>query len=63
MAISDWLDHLKKRRLELNRISTGIALSYGGIGLYLLIHLAIWIAFNPGIPTMIRPLLSALNVH
>ena len=43
MAISDWLEHLKKRRAELNRLTTGIALSYGTIGLYLALHLAIFI--------------------
>jgi hypothetical protein len=45
MAISDWLEHLKKRRAELNRLSTGIALSYGTIGLYLALHLAIFILY------------------
>ena len=45
MAISDWLEHLKKRRTELNRLSTGIALSYGTIGLYLLLHLTIFIVY------------------
>jgi dolichyl-phosphate-mannose--protein O-mannosyl transferase len=54
MAISDWLDHLKKRRAELDRLSTGVALSYGTIGLWLLIHLAIFIVFNPAIPTIIK---------
>ena len=54
MAISDWLDHLKKRRVELDRLSTGVALSYGAIGLWLLIHLAIFIVFNPAIPTIIK---------
>jgi dolichyl-phosphate-mannose--protein O-mannosyl transferase len=54
MAISDWLDHLKKRRAELDRLTTGVALSYGVIGLWLLIHLAIFIVFNPAIPTIIK---------
>ena len=31
MAISDWLDYLKKRRVKLERLSTGVALSYGAI--------------------------------
>ena len=53
MAISDWLDHLKKRQIELDRLSTGVALSYGAIWLYLLIHLAIFIVFNPVIPPII----------
>jgi dolichyl-phosphate-mannose-protein mannosyltransferase len=45
MAISDWLEHLKKRRAELNRLSTGMALSYSTIGLYLALHLAIFIFY------------------
>jgi predicted membrane-bound dolichyl-phosphate-mannose-protein mannosyltransferase len=45
MAISDWLEHLKKRRAELNRLTTAIALSYGTIGLYLALHLAIFIIY------------------
>jgi predicted membrane-bound dolichyl-phosphate-mannose-protein mannosyltransferase len=57
MAISDWLEHLKKRRAELNRLSTGIALSYGTIGVYLLVHLAIFIFYLalPSIFTTFKP--------
>jgi hypothetical protein len=54
MAISDWLDYLKKRRAKLERLSTSVALSYGAIALYLLLHLAIFIVFNPAIPPIIR---------
>jgi predicted membrane-bound dolichyl-phosphate-mannose-protein mannosyltransferase len=61
MAITDWLEHLKKRRIELNRLSTGVALSYGVIGLYLLLHLAIWVVFNPAIPTIIKTWLPPFN--
>ena len=53
MAISDWLDYLKKRRAKLERLSTGVALSYGAIALYLLIHLAIFVILNPAIPPII----------
>jgi dolichyl-phosphate-mannose--protein O-mannosyl transferase len=53
MAISDWLDYLKKRRIALDRLSTGMALSYGAIGFYLLLHMAIFIVFNPAIPPII----------
>ena len=57
MAISDWLEHLKKRRAELNRLSTGVALSYGTIGVYLLLHLAIFIFYLalPSIFTTFKP--------
>jgi dolichyl-phosphate-mannose--protein O-mannosyl transferase len=61
MAISDWLDHLKKRRTDLNRLTTGIAVSYGAIGLFLLLHLAIWIVFNPAIPPIIKTWLPPFN--
>jgi dolichyl-phosphate-mannose--protein O-mannosyl transferase len=61
MALSDALDYLKKRRTELNRLTTGVALSYGVIGLYLLIHLAIFIVFNPAIPTIIKTWLPPFN--
>jgi len=40
IAIGDWLNYLKKRRAELGRLSTGVALSYSAIGLYLFLHLA-----------------------
>jgi dolichyl-phosphate-mannose--protein O-mannosyl transferase len=54
MAISDWLDYLKKRQTKLERLSTGVALTYGAIALFLLIHLAIFIVFNPAIPPIIK---------
>jgi dolichyl-phosphate-mannose--protein O-mannosyl transferase len=54
MAISDWLNYLKKRQTELDRLSTGMALSYGAIALYLFIHFAIFVVFNPAIPVIIK---------
>jgi predicted membrane-bound dolichyl-phosphate-mannose-protein mannosyltransferase len=54
MAISDWLDHLKKRQTELDKLSTGMALSYSAIALYLFIHLAIFVVFNPALPAIIK---------
>jgi len=62
MGLSDALDRLKNRRTQLNRLSIGVALSYGAIGLYLLIHLAIFIVFNPAIPTIIKTWLPPFNV-
>jgi predicted membrane-bound dolichyl-phosphate-mannose-protein mannosyltransferase len=62
MGLSDALNRLKKRRTQLNRLSIGVALSYGAIGLYLLIHLAIFIVFNPAIPTIIKTWLPPFNV-
>jgi dolichyl-phosphate-mannose--protein O-mannosyl transferase len=54
IAISDWLNYLKKRRTELGRLSTGVALSYSAIGLYLCLHLAFFIVFNPAIPPIVK---------
>jgi dolichyl-phosphate-mannose-protein mannosyltransferase len=62
MGLSEALDFLKKRREKLNRLSTGVAISYGAIVLYLLIHLAIFIVFNPAIPTIIKTWLPPFNV-
>ena len=54
MAISDWLDHLKNRRLILNRTTPLQRTGYITIAVWLLIHLAIFIVFNPAIPTIIK---------
>jgi dolichyl-phosphate-mannose--protein O-mannosyl transferase len=62
MALSDALDQLKKRRTELNRLSTGVALSYGVICLYLLLHFAIFIIFNPAIPTIVKTWLPPFHL-
>jgi len=54
MAISDWLDHLKNRQLTLNRTTPLQRTGYIVIAVWLLIHLAIFIVFNPAIPTIIK---------
>jgi dolichyl-phosphate-mannose-protein mannosyltransferase len=54
MAISDWLDHLKARRLILNRTTPLQRTGYIVIAVWLLIHLAIFVVFNPAIPTIIK---------
>ena len=54
MAISDWLDHMKNRRLALNRTTPLQRTGYIFIGFWLLLHLAIFIVFNPAIPTIIK---------
>ena len=61
-SISDWLNYLKKRRTELGRLSTGVALSYSAIGLYLFLHLAIFIVFNPAIPTIVKTWLPPFHL-
>ena len=54
MALSDALDRLKTRRAELGRMTPGARASYAAIAFYLLLHLAIFIVFNPAIPTIIK---------
>jgi hypothetical protein len=54
MAISDWLDHMKNRRLILNRTTPLQRTGYIVIAVWLLIHLAIFVVFNPAIPTIIK---------
>jgi dolichyl-phosphate-mannose-protein mannosyltransferase len=54
MAISDWLDKLKARRLITIRTTPLQRTGYIFIGVWLLIHLAIFIVFNPAIPTIIK---------
>jgi predicted membrane-bound dolichyl-phosphate-mannose-protein mannosyltransferase len=62
IAITDWLNYLKKRRAALNRLTTGVALSYSLIGLYLFLHLAIFIFFNPAIPPIIKTWLPPFHI-
>ncbi len=62
IAISDWLNYLKKRRTELKRLTTGIALSYSAMGLYLFLHLAIFIIFNPALPPLIKMWLPPFHI-
>jgi dolichyl-phosphate-mannose--protein O-mannosyl transferase len=62
IAISDWLNYLKKRRAEMNRLTTGVALSYSAIGLYLFLHLAIFIIFNPAIPPLVKMWLPPFHI-
>jgi dolichyl-phosphate-mannose-protein mannosyltransferase len=54
MALSNALDRLKTRRVKLGRMTVGVKVSYVTIALYLLIHLAIFIVFNPAIPPIIK---------
>jgi dolichyl-phosphate-mannose--protein O-mannosyl transferase len=54
MALSDALDRLKTRGAELGRITPGAVASYAAITFYLLLHLAIFVVFNPAIPPIIK---------
>jgi hypothetical protein len=54
MALSDWLDKLKARRLVTNRITFLQRTAYIFIPSWLLLHLAIFIVFNPAVPVIIK---------
>ena len=62
IAITDWLNYLKKRKTQLNRLTTGVALAYSLIGVYLFLHLAIFIFFNPAIPPIIKTWLPPFHI-
>jgi ABC-type nitrate/sulfonate/bicarbonate transport system permease component len=54
MGMSDWLDKLKARRLVTLRITPLQRAAYIFIPAWLVIHLAIFVVFNPAIPTIIK---------
>lgn len=62
MAISDILNWLKAKRERAGRTSNGVKAWYGVLGLYLLIHLAIFVVFNPAIPTIIKTWLPPFTI-
>jgi predicted membrane-bound dolichyl-phosphate-mannose-protein mannosyltransferase len=57
MAISDWLDYLKKRQRLTNGTTPLQTTGYLAVGLYMLLHLAIWVIFNPLMPVLFKPYL------
>jgi dolichyl-phosphate-mannose-protein mannosyltransferase len=65
MVLSDALDRLKIRRTRFGRMTHGIRAAYAVIAFYLLLHLAIFIVFNPAIPPIIKtwlpPFASVVN--
>jgi predicted membrane-bound dolichyl-phosphate-mannose-protein mannosyltransferase len=62
MAISDWLDKLKARRLVTNRTTGWQRTAYIFIAVWLFIHLAIFIVFNPAVPVIIKTWLPPFNI-
>ena len=54
MAISDARYYLQDRRVRYGRITNGMKISYAVIAFYLTLHLAIFVVFNPAIPTIIK---------
>jgi dolichyl-phosphate-mannose-protein mannosyltransferase len=62
MALGDAMDALKLRRAQAGRLTPGVISGYAGISLYLLIHLAIFVVFNPAIPTIIKTWLPPFTI-
>lgn len=54
LAITDIVNKFKKRSAIYGRVTRGAKFMYVGIGLYLALHLAIFIIFNPNFPTIIK---------
>jgi dolichyl-phosphate-mannose--protein O-mannosyl transferase len=54
MAINDFLDHLHQRQLQLHRTTPMQMTGYIAVCAYLAVHLAIFVIFNPAIPTIIK---------
>jgi dolichyl-phosphate-mannose-protein mannosyltransferase len=54
LALSDAIDFLRSRVDKLGTITTGVEFSYGAISMYLFIHFAIFMIFNPIIPVIVK---------
>jgi len=54
LALNDIIFKLKDRTVRYGRITSGTRATYIVIALYLLLHLAIFIIFNPNFPTIIK---------
>ena len=54
MAFSDIMDRLRTKKLLLGRTTPGMRAAYGGIIFYFVLHAAIFVVFNPAIPTIIK---------
>jgi dolichyl-phosphate-mannose--protein O-mannosyl transferase len=62
MAFSDIMDRLRAKKLRLGRTTAGMMASYAGIIFYFVLHAAIFIVFNPAIPTLIKTWLPPFNI-
>ena len=54
MGLSDAVNYLKAKRIRLGRMTPRLRASYAVIAFYLFFHFAIFIIFNPAIPTIIK---------
>ncbi len=62
MALSHAWDALRERRALTGRTTNWIRAAYAAISFYLVLHLAIFVVFNPAIPTIIKTWLPPFNI-
>jgi dolichyl-phosphate-mannose-protein mannosyltransferase len=62
MALADALDALKTSRYFAGRLTNRVRAGYAAIAFYLALHLAIFVVFNPAIPTLIKTWLPPFNI-
>jgi dolichyl-phosphate-mannose-protein mannosyltransferase len=60
MALSDLVNLLKSRVIRLGTKTNGVKAAYGGIALYLFLHLAIFIIMNPALPDQLKKWLEPI---
>jgi dolichyl-phosphate-mannose-protein mannosyltransferase len=54
IGLGEALDKLRSRWITVGRMTHGVRAGYAAIALYLLLHLAIFVVFNPALPTIIK---------
>jgi dolichyl-phosphate-mannose-protein mannosyltransferase len=62
MALSDITGLVQARTARAGKLTPGAAASYGGIIFYLMLHFAVFIVFNPAIPTLIKTWLPPFTI-
>jgi dolichyl-phosphate-mannose-protein mannosyltransferase len=62
MGLSDAWDALRASRYWKGRTTNWVRAGYAAIGFYLLLHLAIFVVFNPAIPTIIKTWLPPFTI-
>jgi dolichyl-phosphate-mannose--protein O-mannosyl transferase len=62
MGLSDAWDALMARRAEAGRKTAGVRAGMAAIAFYLALHLAIFVVFNPAIPTIIKTWLPPFSI-
>jgi dolichyl-phosphate-mannose--protein O-mannosyl transferase len=62
MGLSDAWDALRARRAIRGRTTNWIRAGYAALAFYLFLHLAIFVVFNPAIPTIIKTWLPPFNI-